>query len=141
MHPNQAQAESYYAGLAEHPAKIKPTRPEQRYFETMAWFDSPDDAEEAKAALAAAGYAFEQTPYVFDVSNGFLLTLTVYGVIAGYTDEPDAGEVFHQLREIICPFGDCDSYGFRDAPSSQDERYRTWTSGRNLADVRRVMEG
>jgi hypothetical protein len=74
MHPNQTQAESYHAGLAEGPpTEIEPAEPEPRYFEAMAWFDSPDDAEEAKEALAAAGYAFETTPYVFDESARWLL--------------------------------------------------------------------
>jgi hypothetical protein len=45
-----------------------------RYFETMVTFQSPDDAEEAAAALAEAGYAFEQTQYVFDEDDGILLT-------------------------------------------------------------------
>jgi hypothetical protein len=40
-------------------------QPELRYFEAMAVFESPDEAEEAAAALATAGYAFEQTPYVY----------------------------------------------------------------------------
>ena len=85
MNPNEAQAESYHAGLAERPpTKTTPTRSERRYFEAMAWFDSPDDAKEAEEALAVAGYAFEQTPYVFDEDNGFLLTPTVYRVITGY---------------------------------------------------------
>jgi hypothetical protein len=105
----------------------------------MAWFDSPDDAKEAKEALAAAGYAFEQTPYVFDENNGFLITPTVYGMITGYTGA-DGNAIFRQLREITGPFGGCDSCGFRDAPSSQDEQYKMWT-GRSLADVQRAVEG
>jgi hypothetical protein len=141
---NEAQAERhgpYHAGLAERPpTEIKPTRPEPRYFEAMAWFDSPDDAAEAEEALAAAGFAFEQTPYVFDEKDGFLLTPTVYGTIAGYTDEPDGSVVFHRLRELIAPFGDCDSYGFLDEPTSQAKRYKTWTGG-SLADVQRAVEG
>jgi hypothetical protein len=70
---NEAQAEGHdphHAGLAERPTETKPTRPDHRYFEAMAWFDSPDDATEAEAALATAGYAFEQTPYVFDEGSG-----------------------------------------------------------------------
>jgi hypothetical protein len=50
----------------------------------MTWFDSPNDAAEAEADLAAAGYTFERTPYVFDEDDGILLTPTVYGVIFGY---------------------------------------------------------
>jgi hypothetical protein len=91
---------AYHAGLAERPPTKAPTRPEPRYFEALAWFDSPDDAVEAETALAAAGYAFEKTPYVFDEVDGFLLTPTVYGVITGYTDKPDASALFHQLIEI-----------------------------------------
>jgi hypothetical protein len=48
----------------------------RRYFEVTPWFESPDDAAEAETALAAVGYAFEQTPYVFDEKDGFLLTPT-----------------------------------------------------------------
>jgi hypothetical protein len=103
----------------------------------MAWFDSPDDAVEAKEALAAVGYVFEPTPYVFDVHNGFLLTPTVYGVISGYAGEPDVSAIFRQLREITGPFGDCDSFGFLAAPTSQAERY-TWWTGRSLAGVQRA---
>ena len=155
---NEAQAErhgSYHAGRAEclpkdilnlarqgksETTETKPTRrPEhRRYFEALAWFDSPDDAEEAKAALAAVGYVFEQTPYVFDVHDGFLIAPTVYGVITGYTDKPDENALFIQLLEIIG--GSCDELDFRDAPTSQDERYKRWT-GRSLADVRRAIEG
>ena len=131
---------SYHAGPAEGPpTKTKPTRPEHRYFEALAWFDSPGDAVEAKATLAAAGYAFERTPYVFDEHNGFLIAPTVYGVISGYTGVNES-VVFNQLLEIVGPFGECDDCGFRDAPTTQDQRYRRWTGG-NLADVRRAVEG
>jgi hypothetical protein len=106
----------------------------------MAWFDSPEDAKEAEEALAAAGYAFEQTPYVFDEHNGFLITPMVYGVIAGYTDKPDESAIFHQLLEIVGPFGECDACGFEDEPTSQAKRYKRWTGG-SLADVRRAVEG
>jgi hypothetical protein len=105
-----------------------------RYFEALAWFDSPDDAAEAKAALATAGYTFEQTPFVFDEDNGFLITPTVYGVITGYTGV-DESAVFHQLLEITGPFGSCDACGFLDVPTSQAERYKRWTS-RSPADAR-----
>jgi hypothetical protein len=115
-------------------------RPEPRYFEAMAWFDSPNDVKEAETALAAAGYAFEQTPYIFDEHNGFLLTSTVYGVITGYTDKPEEEVIFRQLREITDPFGGCDACRFEDAPTSQAERYKMWT-GRSLADVRRAVDG
>jgi hypothetical protein len=138
---NEAQAESYHAGLAERPPTKEPTRPEPRYFEALAWLDSPDDATEAATALAAVGYAFERTPYVFDEDDGFLLTPTVYGVITGYTDKPDETALVGQLREIVGPFGEFDACGFEDKPTTQAERYKTWTSGRNLADVRRAMEG
>ena len=143
MNLNEAQAERhgpFHAGLAEGSStETKPTRPDhRRYFEALAWFDSPEDATEAKAALAAVGYAFEQTPYVFDVHNGFLLAPTVYGVIAGYTGKPDENALFIQLLEIIG--GSCDELDFRDEPTSQDERYRRWT-GRSLADVQRAIEG
>jgi hypothetical protein len=156
---NEAQAErhgSYHAGRAEclpkdilnlarqgksETTETKPTRrPEhRRYFEALAWFDSPEDATEAKAALAAAGYTFEQTPYVFDVHEGFLIAPTVYGVITGYAGIDDMTLV-HQLLEIIRPFGECDDCGFLDMPTSQAERYRRWTGG-NLADVQRAIEG
>ena len=63
----------------------------------MAWFDSPDDAAEATADLAAAGYAFEITPYVFDEADGILLTPTVYGVISGYTLAADEIALSNQL--------------------------------------------
>jgi hypothetical protein len=142
MNPNEAQVERhgpYHAGLercAERPpTKTKPTRPEHRYFEAMAWFDSPDDATEAETALAAAGYAFEQTPYVFDEHDGFLISPTVYGVITGYTGV-DESAVFNQLLEIVAPFGSCDACGFVDEPTSQAKRYKMWT-GRSLADVHR----
>jgi hypothetical protein len=141
-----AQAERpapHHAGLAEGSPKdiLEPApEPRRRYFEAMAWFESPDDAEEAKEDLAAAGYAFEQTPYVFDVHNGFLLAPTVYGVITGYTDEPDADVICYQLRDIIRAFGDCDCCGFVDAPTTQAERYHQWTD-RDLADVQRAIEG
>jgi hypothetical protein len=98
-----------------------------RYFEVMAWFDSPDDAEEVTEALAYAGYAFELTPHVFDEEDGILLTPSVYGVISGYIETGESSTVFHRLREIIRPFGDCDSCEFRDAPTSQAERYTRWT--------------
>jgi hypothetical protein len=106
----------------------------------LAWFDSPDDAEEAKEALAAVGYAFEQTPYVFDEEDGFLITPTVYGVITGHT-RLDESALFHQLLEIVRPFGECDACGFEDEPTTQAKRFKRWTSGGSLADVRRVMEG
>jgi hypothetical protein len=106
----------------------------------MAWFDSPDDAKEAKEALAAAGYTFEQTPYVFDEHNGFLISPTVYGVITGYTNKPDEHALFHQLLEIVRPFGECDNCGFEDEPTTQAKRFKTWT-GRDLADVQRAIEG
>jgi hypothetical protein len=141
---NEAQAERhgpFHAGLAEGSAtETKPTRPDRRYFEALAWFDSPDDATEAEAALATVGYAFERTPYVFDEHNGFLLTPTVYGVITGYTDETDERALFHQLREIADPLGGCDACGFEDEPTTQAERFKTWT-GRSLADVQRAVEG
>jgi hypothetical protein len=107
-----------------------------RYFEVMAWFESPDDAAEAETALAAAGYAFEQTPYVFDEKDGFLLTPTVYRVIAGHTGL-DEDAIFAQLLEIVAPFDSCDAFGFVDAPTSQVERYKQWTGG-NLADMQRA---
>jgi len=129
---------AYHAGLAERPPTKAPTRPEPRYFEALAWFDSPDDAVEAETALAAAGYAFEKTPYVFDEVDGFLLTPTVYGVITGYTDKPDESALFDQLLEITA--GGCDACGFLDEPTTQAERFKTWT-GRSLADVRRAVEG
>ena len=155
---NEAQAErhgSYHAGRAEclpkdilnlarqdksETTETKPTRrPEhRRYFEALAWFDSPEDATEAKAALAAAGYAFEQTPYVFDEDDGFLLTPTVYGVITGYTDKPDEMSVFNQLLDLVG--GSCDACGFEDEPTTQAHRFKRWT-GRSLADVRRAVEG
>ena len=101
-----------------------------RYFETMAWFESPGDAEEATAALAAAGYSFEITPYVFDDSDGILLTPTVYGVITGYVGAGvDEHALFHQLIELARPYGTCDSFGFLEAPTSQAERYHLWTGG------------
>jgi hypothetical protein len=144
---SQAEGQGpYHAGLTESlPTETKPTRPEhrrrrRRYFEAMAWFDSPDDAVEAEAALAAAGYAFERTPYVFDEHNGFLITPAVYGVITGYTDKTNERAVFNQLLEIVGPFGECDDCGFRDEPTSQAKRYKRWTGG-NLADVRRAIEG
>ena len=131
---------SYHAGPAEGPpTKTKPTRPEHRYFEALAWFDSPGDAVEAKATLAAAGYAFERTPYVFDEHNGFLIAPTVYGVISGYTGVNES-VVFNQLLEIVGPFGECDAFGFVDEPTTQAERYETWTGG-SLADVRRAVDG
>jgi hypothetical protein len=108
----------------------------RRYFETMAWFESSDSATAAGMALAAIGYTWEQTPYVFDEEDGVLLTSTVYGVISGHT-ELDEGVAFGQLREIVAPLGGCDSYGFADAPSTQAERYKAWTGG-NLADVQRA---
>ena len=137
---NEAQAErhgSYHAGRAEclpkdilnlarqdksETTETKPTRrPEhRRYFEALAWFDSPDDAEEAEEALGAEGYAFEQTPYVFDEHDGFLITPTVYGVITGSTDKPDESALFHQLLEITA--GGCDACGFLDEPTTQAER-------------------
>jgi hypothetical protein len=144
MNLNETQAESYHTGLAERPptATKAPIRPEPRYFEALAWFDSPEDATEAKEALAAAGYAFEPTPYVFDEHNGFLLTPTVYGVISGYTGYAETDEIalFTRLLEIIAPFGECDDCGFEDEPTTQDKRYKRWAGG-NLADVRRAMEG
>jgi hypothetical protein len=143
VNPNQAQVEghgSYHPGLAERPPTKEPTRPESRYFEALAWLDSPDDAAEAETALAAVGYAFEQTPYVFDEVDGFLLTPTVYGVITGYTDKPESALAGH-LREIIAAFGECDDCGFEDKPTSQAKRFKRWTSGGNLEDVRRSMEG
>ena len=140
---NEAQAERhgpYHAGLAERPpTEIKPTRPGPRYFEALACFNSPEDAVEAKAALAAAGYAFERTPYVFDEHNGFLIAPTVYGVISGYTGVNES-VVFNQLLEIVGPFGECDAFGFVDEPTTQAERYETWTGG-SLADVQRAVEG
>ena len=141
MNPNEVQARDvHHAGLTERPpTETAPMRPDRRYFEALAWFDSPEDATEAKAALAAAGYAFEQTPYVFDEHNGFLIAPTVYGVISGYTGVNES-VVFNQLLEIVGPFGECDDCGFRDAPTTQDQRYRRWTGG-NLADVRRAVEG
>jgi hypothetical protein len=102
---NEAQAERlgpYHAGLAESP-------PAPRYFEAMGWFDSPANAEEAAEVLAAAGYAFEQIPYLFDEINGFLIAPTVYGIITGYTNKPDEELIFRQLREITDPFGGCDA--------------------------------
>jgi hypothetical protein len=141
VNPNKTHAEhgSYHAGLAERPpTETKPTRPEPRYFEALAWFDSPDDAKEAEEALAAAGYAFEQTPYVFDEDDGFLLTPTVYGVITGYTDKPDEMSVFNQLLDLVG--GSCDACGFEDEPTTQAHRFKRWT-GRSLADVRRAVEG
>jgi hypothetical protein len=55
MNLNEAQAERhgpFHAGLAEGSStETKPTRPDhRRYFEALAWFDSPEDATEAKAA-------------------------------------------------------------------------------------------
>jgi hypothetical protein len=43
---------------------------DRRYFETMVTYLSPEDAEEAAAALAEVGYTFEQTRYVFE-QDGF----------------------------------------------------------------------
>jgi hypothetical protein len=110
-----------------------------RYFEMMAWFDSPDDAEEATAALAAVGYSFEITPYVYDDLDGVLLTPTVYGFISGYTSAADESVLFSHLKEITRPYGGCDCCGFCDAPSSQTDRYYRWTGG-NLAAVRAADE-
>jgi hypothetical protein len=93
----------------------------------MVTFQSPDDAEEAAAALAEVGYTFEQTPYVFDEDGGILLTPAVYGVITGYTSAADERALFAQLIEITGPFGTCDCCGFRDVPTSQAERYKRWT--------------
>ena len=122
MNPNELQARDvHHAGLTERPpTETAPMRPDRRYFEALAWFDSPDDAEEAEEALGAEGYAFEQTPYVFDEHDGFLITPTVYGVITGYTDKPDESALFHQLLEITA--GGCDACGFLDEPTTQAER-------------------
>jgi hypothetical protein len=103
----------------------------RRYFEAMAWFESPDKATEAGMALASVGYVFEQTPYVYDEKDGFLFSSTVYGVISG--TGLDEGAISSQLREIIAPLGGCDACGFEDAPTSQAERYKRWT-GKDLAD-------
>jgi hypothetical protein len=43
-------------------AELATRQPDLRYFETMVTFESPDDAEEAAAALAEVGYVFEVTP-------------------------------------------------------------------------------
>jgi hypothetical protein len=102
---------------------------ELRYFESLAWFESPEDAEAAAAALAKAGYVFEPTPYVFDESDGVLRTSTVYGVISGHTSAVDEHALFAQLLELTGEFGNCDACGFLDAPTSQAERYRTWNYG------------
>jgi hypothetical protein len=103
------------------------------YFEMMAWFENPDNAAETAADLAAAGYIFEQTPYVFDEYNGILLTSIVYGVISGHTTL-DSNALFDRLREIVGPYGSCDSLGFLDAPRTQVERCHHWTGGSSIAE-------
>jgi hypothetical protein len=73
---------------------------------------------------------------VFDESDGILLTPSVYGVISGYVDAGvDERALFRQLIEITGLYGTCDCCGFRDARTSQAERYKRWTGG-SLADVR-----
>jgi hypothetical protein len=75
------------------------------YFEAMVCFHSPDDAEEATAALARTGYAFEQT--VYDEEDG------IHGMITGHIDAGvDERALFLQLIAITDPFGTCDRLRF-----------------------------
>jgi hypothetical protein len=48
-------------------------------------------------------------------------------MITGYTSAKSESALFTQLIELTDPYGTCDACGFRDAPTSQAERYRRWT--------------
>jgi hypothetical protein len=54
-------------------------------------------------------------------------------VISGRT-ALDSNALFDQLREIVGPYGACDSLGFLDAPTTQAAPYHHWSGGSSIAE-------
>ena len=80
------------------------------YFTAMAVFHNPNVAAKASAALAAAGYAFEQVPYDDDEDD-------VHGTITGHIAAgADEHALCRQLIEIVDTYGTCDNFRFYDQP-------------------------